>query len=125
LNRELFHFESETAISHTKLVVTTVYKFVYQLAKHVTKSDAHSSEMRFSIMHQKLTCCKNPTNLTTNLIANSNKVWKESPGAFSIISILPTFYIDCSQSSSGANSEPHFPSEQINVSATGQRYDIE
>jgi hypothetical protein len=59
------------------------------------------------------------------LIANSNKVQKESPGAFSIIIILPTFYIDCSQSSSGANSEPHFPSEQMNVSATGQRYDIE
>jgi hypothetical protein len=108
-NRELFHFESETAISHTKLVVTTVYKFLYQLAKHVTKSDVHSSEMRFSILHQKLACSKKSTNMSTNLFANFNEVWEESPGAFSIISILPTFYIDCSQSSSGANSEPHFP----------------
>lgn len=112
-------------MSHTKLAVTTVYKFVYQLAKHVTKFDVHSSEMRFSILHQKLACSKKSTNLSTDLFANSNKAWEESPVVFSIISILPTFYIDCSQSSYGANSEPHFPSEQMNVSATGRGYDIE
>jgi hypothetical protein len=80
--------------------------------------------MRLSILHQKLACSEKSTNLSTDLFANSNKVQKEFPGAFSIISILPTIYIDCSQSSSGANSKPHFPSEQMNVSATGQRYDI-
>lgn len=122
---ESFSILNQKLPSHTKLVVTTVYKFVYQLAKHVTKSDVHSSELRFSISQQKLACSKKSTNLSTNLLANYNKVWEESPGAFSIISILPTFYFDCSQSSSGANSEPHFPSEQMNVSATGQRYDIE
>ncbi len=105
---ESFSILNQKLPSHTKLVVSTVYKFVYQLAKHVTKSDVHSSEMRLSILHQKLTCSKKPTNLSTNLFANSNKVWKESPGAFSIINILPTFYIDCSQSCSDAKSEPHF-----------------
>jgi hypothetical protein len=53
---ESFSILNQKLPSHTKLVVTTVYKFVYQLAKHVTKSDVHSSELRFSISQQKLAC---------------------------------------------------------------------